>query len=68
MTAVADNSGQPRWLDPQQATAWLELAALMVTLPTALDSQLQRDAGISHFEYQVLAMLSTAPDRTLHMT
>ena len=41
---------------------------MLIELPTALDAQLQRDAGISHFEYQVLAMLSMAPDRTLRMT
>ena len=34
----------------------------------ALDGQLQRDAGVSHFEDMVLAMLSEAPDHTLRMT
>ena len=33
-----------------------------------LDSQLRRDADLTHFEYFVLAMLSEAPDRTLRMT
>ncbi len=33
-----------------------------------LDSQLRRDASLSHFDYQVLAMLSEAPERTLRMT
>jgi len=33
-----------------------------------LDAQLQRDAGVSHFEYMVLAMLSEAPEHTLRMT
>jgi DNA-binding MarR family transcriptional regulator len=33
-----------------------------------LDAQLRRDARLSHFEYQVLAMLSEAPERTLRMT
>jgi DNA-binding MarR family transcriptional regulator len=36
--------------------------------PAALDAQLHRDAGISHFEYQVLALLSEAPGRTLRMS
>src|SRR5262249_11907625 len=35
---------------------------------TALDSQLRRDAQLTHFEYLCLAMLSEAPDRTLRMT
>jgi DNA-binding MarR family transcriptional regulator len=29
---------------------------------------LRRDAGLSHFEYFLLAMLSEAPERTLRMT
>jgi hypothetical protein len=36
----------------------------MVTwLFEAVDAQLQRDAGISHYEYQVMAMLSMSPQR-----
>ena len=37
-------------------------------LPGALDSQLQRDADLTHFEYFTLAMLSEAPNHTLRMT
>ena len=59
---------EPRWLDQSEALAWVTLAGLLIELPTALDAQLQRDAGISHFEYQVLAMLSMEPDRTLRMS
>ena len=33
-----------------------------------LDAQLRADAGLTHFEYFVLAMLSEAPERTLRMT
>jgi DNA-binding MarR family transcriptional regulator len=47
---------------------WLALAGVLVWLPWALDGQLERDAGISHFEYQVLAMLSMAPGRTMRMS
>jgi DNA-binding MarR family transcriptional regulator len=59
---------KPRWLSPEQQSAWLGLVAVVELLPGALDSQLQRDAGISHFEYMAMAMLSEAPDRTLRMT
>src|SRR5215469_12893326 len=41
---------------------------MLIRVPAALDAQLQRDAGISHFEYQVLAGLSEAPCRTLRMS
>ncbi|PYC69152.1 MarR family transcriptional regulator [Streptomyces tateyamensis] len=59
---------EPRWLDDQELDAWLALAIMSVRLNAALDTQLQRDAALSHFEYQVLAGLSMAPDRTLRMS
>lgn len=59
---------EPRWLDEAEMTAWLRLIAVAERLPGVLDSQLRRDSGMTHFEYQVLAMLSDAPDRTLRMT
>lgn len=57
-----------RWLDPAERSAWVRLAALMELLPGVLDSQLRRDADLTHFDYWVLSMLSEAPDRTLRMT
>jgi len=44
------------------------LVAVLELLPAALDTQLRKDAGLTHFEYFVLAMLSEAADRTLRMT
>ena len=63
-----DASPEPRWLDSEEKQAWLALAATLVRLPAMLDAQLRRDAGISHFEYQVLAELSDAPGHTLRMS
>lgn len=57
-----------RWLDDEEIVAWVRLAAVLELLPAALDSQLRRDADLTHFEYFVLAMLSEAPERTLRMT
>jgi DNA-binding MarR family transcriptional regulator len=59
---------EPHWLDGEERAAWLTLASVVVRLPAMLDAQLQRDAGISHFEYQVLAGLSEAPSRALRMS
>lgn len=56
------------WLDARERAAWLRLAAMVELLPGSLDAQLQRDAGLSRFEYYVLAMLSEAPARTLRMS
>jgi DNA-binding MarR family transcriptional regulator len=63
-----DAPQEPRWLDAEDSQAWRALAKTMFRLPAALDTQLRRDAGISHFEYEVLALLSEAPDRTLRMS
>ncbi|NUS00864.1 MAG: MarR family transcriptional regulator [Kribbellaceae bacterium] len=49
-------------------TAWVRLAAVLELLPGVLDSQLRRDAELTHFDYYVMAMLSEAPKRTLRMT
>jgi DNA-binding MarR family transcriptional regulator len=59
---------ETQWLDDEQLDAWVKLVAVVELLPGALDSQLRRDAGLTHFEYFVLAMLSEAADRTLRMT
>ena len=59
---------QARWLDDEEMSAWVRLAAVLELLPGVLDSQLRRDAGLTHFEYYVLAMLSEAPERTMRMT
>ena len=56
------------WLDADERAAWLRLAAVVELLPGALDTQLRRDSGLTHFEYFVLAMLSEAPDHSLRMT
>lgn len=56
------------WLDDEERAVWVRLAAVVELLPGVLDSQLRRDAQLSHFEYYALAMLSEAPQRTLRMT
>jgi DNA-binding MarR family transcriptional regulator len=56
------------WLSDEQQAAWRPFVALMLRLPAALDAQLQRDAGINHFDYLVLSGLSEAPGRTLRMS
>jgi len=57
-----------RWLTPEQLRAWKKFVAVVEILPGVLDTQLQRDAEVTHFEYFTMAMLSEAPERTLRMT
>ena len=59
---------ETRWLDEEERAAWLRLVAVVELLPGVLDAQLRRDAGLSHFDYFVLAMLSEASDCSLRMT
>jgi DNA-binding MarR family transcriptional regulator len=56
------------WLSDEQQAAWRPVVALLLRLPAALDAELQRDAGINHFDYLVLSGLSEAPGRTLRMS
>jgi DNA-binding MarR family transcriptional regulator len=61
-------SSETRWLSQDEEAAWRALAKVIVTLPWALECQLQRDAGLSFLEYYVLARLSEEPDHTLRMS
>jgi DNA-binding MarR family transcriptional regulator len=56
------------WLSDEEQAAWRPFVALLFRMPAALDAQLQKDAGISNFEYLVLSSLSEAPGRTLRMS
>jgi len=57
-----------RWLTPAELRAWLAWVAASTLLDGALDRQLQRESGMPHAYYLILAMLSDAPDHTLRMS
>jgi DNA-binding MarR family transcriptional regulator len=57
-----------RWLSDEEQEAWRRLAAVTMLLPAALESQLQREADLTHFGYWVMAMLSEAPGHALRMS
>lgn len=59
---------EARWLTPDQLAAWVRLIGVVELLPGVLDSQLRRDAQLTHFDYYVLSQLSEAPGRVLRMT
>jgi hypothetical protein len=56
------------WLDDDQQRAWRQLLSMIMELPAALESDLQRTTGLTTFEYVVLANLSEADDWTLRMS
>lgn len=59
---------ETRWLSDEEQRTWRKLAAVLMKLPGALEGQLQRDSGMTHFEYWVIALLSESPDRTLRLS
>jgi DNA-binding MarR family transcriptional regulator len=63
-------SRQPEtvWLNAEQQRAWRHLISLIMVLPAALESDLQCAAGLTMFDYLVLANLSEADQRTLRMS
>lgn len=63
-----NEQGTPDALNREEVETWSALATLLEWLPPALDAQLQRDSGITHFEYGVLFALTEAEDRTLRMS
>jgi len=54
-------------MDDRESSAWLHLITVLELLPPALDAQLRRDAGLTHFEFVVLSMLRFAPDQSMRM-
>lgn len=55
-------------LSVDELDIWAPVATLLERLPTALDAQLQRDSGLTHFEHGILFALDSAPDRTLRLS
>jgi DNA-binding MarR family transcriptional regulator len=57
-----------RGLTGDRLSAWASIATLLERLPAALDAQLQRDSGLTHYEHGLLFALDSAPGRTLRMS
>jgi len=57
-----------KWLTDAELDAWLSVVRLITWLPWSIDQQLQRDSNLGMVEYQVLAMLSESPQRTMRMS
>lgn len=59
---------ETRWLDAEEQRTWAQLSAMILRLQPVLSAQLQREFGISHFEYLIMANLSEAPGSKLRMS
>ncbi len=67
---ASDAAGEPaaKWLTAAEVNSWLSVVRLMTWLPWSIDQQLRRDSNLAMVEYQVLAMLSESPERTIRMS
>ncbi|HEV3359543.1 MAG TPA: MarR family transcriptional regulator [Pseudonocardiaceae bacterium] len=63
-----DDKPPVTWLTDAEVQSWLSVVRLMTWLPWSIDLQLRRDAKLGMVEYQVLAMLSRSPERTMRMS
>jgi DNA-binding MarR family transcriptional regulator len=54
-----------RWLDTREARLWRSWLRLNQELPSVLEEQISRDAGLSGADYAVLVPLSESPDGML---
>lgn len=59
---------EPRWLTAEEQGVWRSYIDATTLLEDYLDRQLQRDAGMPHVYYGLLARLADAPRRRLRMT
>lgn len=66
--AVTVTRTDPQWLTGTEMGAWLNLAQILMLMPTALDQQLREQAGLPHTHYHILSALSTSPERAMRMT
>ena len=64
MSAAAET----RWLDAQEQQVWAQLSTMILRLQPVLSAELQREFGISQFEYLIMARLSEAPESMLRMS
>jgi DNA-binding MarR family transcriptional regulator len=55
------------WLSEDEQRAWRSFVAATRLLFDQLDRELQRDAGMTHADYEILVRLSEAPTGSLRM-
>ncbi len=57
-----------KWLTAAELDSWLSVVRLISWLPWSIDQQLRHDFNLGMVEYQVLAVLSKVPERTMRMS
>ncbi|SDC33210.1 MarR family winged helix-turn-helix transcriptional regulator [Actinokineospora iranica] len=59
---------EPRWLSDAEQDAWRTFVTMLGALVDHLDRQLQRDSKMPYTYYEILVVLSHAPNRELRMS
>ncbi len=59
---------RPKWLSEPEQRAWRALIRVTSGVMATLDGELRIEHGLSLGEYEVLVLLSEAPDHSLRMT
>ncbi|MCD0447282.1 MarR family transcriptional regulator [Glycomyces sp. A-F 0318] len=67
-SATPDSPDETLWLDAAEKETWTALISLILSLPGRLEAPLQREAGLTLFEYLTLSHVSEAPGRRLRMS
>src|SRR5215813_9508825 len=65
---AASDAPAPRWLDDRERQIWLAFIFATRLFWEEVERDLQRDAELPFGYYEILVMLSGAPDRTLRMS
>ncbi|MCW2521692.1 MAG: transcriptional regulator MarR family, partial [Frankiales bacterium] len=59
---------EPRWLTPEEHSAWRAFIEGFNALIDVLDRELQADSGLSHGYFEILVPLSEHPQRAMRMS
>jgi DNA-binding MarR family transcriptional regulator len=59
---------QTQWLNEDEQRTWEQLSTMILRLQPVISSELEREFGISHFEYLIMARLSEAPESKSRMS
>ena len=68
LTPHGNDEPDVKWLTAEELDSWLSVVRLMTWLPWSIDQQLQRDSKLGMVDYQVMAILSESPRRTMRLS
>jgi DNA-binding MarR family transcriptional regulator len=67
-SGTVSTTRETRWLDADEQRTWAQLSTMILRLQPLMSAELEREFGISHFEYLIMARLSEVPESKLRMS